>query len=233
MTKLKIVDKVLIVIMIAILLCAVFVPALNHKKPNIFNEYYQHKCDSYAVQNANLSKGQIVFLGDSITDLYPLDDYYTDLTLATYNRGIGGDTTKGVLNRLKVSAYDLVPSKIVLMIGINDVNGGKDNEYILSNYDKILSQIKANLPGTQVYCMSVLSMGHFEDIDISSTITQIKQLNAGIHTLADKYSYNFVDLFSHTVDDMEYLMADFTEDMLHLNKNGFEVWTSILKPLLM
>ena len=65
--------------------------------------YYQKKCDSYAVQNTNLSKGQIIFIGDSITDLYPLDDYYADLNLVTYNRGIGGDTTQGVLERLKVS----------------------------------------------------------------------------------------------------------------------------------
>ena len=52
------------------------------------NDYYNNKVMSFGVQNANLSKGQIVFVGDSITDLYPLDDYYADLDLACYNRGI-------------------------------------------------------------------------------------------------------------------------------------------------
>ena len=71
-------------------------------KSNSFEAYYNRKCLAYSVENANYSKEQIVFIGDSITDLYTLDSYYS-LTLATYNRGIGGDTTEGVLKRLDVS----------------------------------------------------------------------------------------------------------------------------------
>ena len=62
-----------------------------------------------------------MFVGDSITDLYVLDDHYADLPQAVYNRGIGGDTTAGVLARLQVSVLDLQPDVVVLMIGTNDL----------------------------------------------------------------------------------------------------------------
>ena len=40
--------------------------------------YYDKKCEAYFLENQNYAKGQIVFIGDSITDLYVLDDYYLD-----------------------------------------------------------------------------------------------------------------------------------------------------------
>jgi hypothetical protein len=105
------------------------------------SEYYKNKVTSFGIQNTNLSKGQIIFVGDSITDMYPLDDYYADLDLACYNRGIGGDVTQGVINRLQTSVFDLAPSKIVLMIGTNDVDLGRSTEEIFANYRIILEEV--------------------------------------------------------------------------------------------
>lgn len=206
--------------------------------PNVNSDdksYYQIKCDSFAVQNANLSKGQIIFIGDSITDLYPLDSYYADLNLATYNRGISGDVTQGVLDRLKVSIYDLNPIKVVLMIGINDLNGGQNNEYVLSNYNNILSNIKQNLPTTSVYCMSILPLGtkildYGIDVDVRNT--QIIQANTQIQTLCGTLGCNYVNLFDTVCDANNRLQSTLTDDGIHLNANGFAVWTSVLKPML-
>ena len=196
--------------------------------------YYEQKCQSFEVQNFNLSKGQIVFIGDSITDLYPLDSYYSDLPLAVYNRGIAGDRTDGVIDRLKVSLYDISPSKIVLMIGINDINSGRNNDEIISNYTKILAGIKQNLPNTQVFCISVLSVKReFEQyFDLSKIIPQIKDLNSKIENLAQTYSYTFLDLFSLTADQDSYLISTYSDDGIHLNSNGFTVWTNLVKPYL-
>jgi len=227
-------------ILLPILFCcviglAVILPVAIYKKvdakQNPFEEYYNMKCDSYAVQNANLSQGQIVFIGDSITDLYHLDDYYADLPLATYNRGIGGDTTAGVLKRMKVSLYDIAPSKIVLLIGSNDV-GGRSVEYIMSNYQKILEQIKQNLPTTQVFCMSIISQNNMIGLDITSNVEKIKQLNPQIKTLAESMGYSYFDLFSLTIDENEQLKATYTDDGIHLNNAGFAVWTNLIKAYL-
>ena len=213
------------------LFLAIYIPLA---KPGI--TYYGRKCQSFKVQNANLSQGQIVFIGDSITDLYPLDDYYYDLSLATYNRGIGGDVTGGVLNRLQVSLFDLSPSKIVLMIGMNDINGGKTNEQILNNYNQILNQIKTNLPLASVYCMSILPLNEkllqYVSLDLSVINLRAKNLNDQIQAYAQTLGYNYVDLSSHVQKENGCMDDIFTDDGIHLNANGFALWASILKPIL-
>ena len=220
-----------VIIALSIFLSLVVVELKNKDKIS----YYDSKCKSYAVQNTNLSNGQIVFIGDSITDLYPLDSHYSELTIATYNRGIGGDTTVGVLARLDVSLFDLEPSKIVLMIGINDLNAGRSNDDIITNYQQILNKIKERLPETKVYCMSVLPMAeallqYFSDLN--ERIERIIQLNVRISEIAEEKGYKFVDLFSHVEDGSHYLRAELTDDSLHLNANGFAIWASVLKPYL-
>ena len=198
------------------------------------NDYYNNKVMSFGVQNANLSNGQIVFVGDSITDLYPLDDYYADLDLACYNRGIGGDTTSGVINRLQASIFDLAPSKIVLMIGTNDVDGGVAFDKIISNYRIILDEIKKNQPTVELYFVSVIPQNEvFQEssgLDVTKNNETIKNINKEIKNLCDEYGYTYVDIFFNLLDEEGYLHKDMSDDGLHLNSNGFEVWTSLLKP---
>ncbi|MCR5564322.1 MAG: hypothetical protein K6F59_00815 [Gammaproteobacteria bacterium] len=200
------------------------------------SEYYSTKCASFEVQNANLSQGQIIFIGDSITDLFPLDNYFTSLSLATYNRGIGGDVTQGVLDRLKVSLFDLNPSKVVLMIGINDIDSGKTPKQIETNYKKILKKIKDNLPNTEVYCMSIISQHNtietYTNLRLSYTIPTIMQTNTYIQSLAQEFGYTYVDLFHATCDSDNALIKSYSDDGLHLNANGFEVWSNVIKPYL-
>lgn len=197
--------------------------------------YYDKKCASFELQNANLSKGQIVFIGDSITDGYPLDNYFTDLPLATYNRGIGGDVTSGVIRRLKTSLYDLAPTKIALMIGINDINSGRTNDEIIANYTTILDGIKANLPSAAVYCESVLPMHSKVEkwgIDLEARTQQIKDLNARIKALAEEKGYTYIDLYTSFSDGSDRLIDAYTEDGLHPIAAGYQVWSAIIKPYL-
>ena len=198
--------------------------------------YYETKCAAFSVMNANLSKGQIVFVGDSITDLCPLDDYYADLPLASYNRGIGGDTTVGLLARMGVSLYDLAPSKIVLMIGVNDVNCGADNETTLANYAAILRGIKENLPDAEVYCMSVISendvLERMVGLNVESNMLKILSLNPSLKSLAESFGYTYVDLYSAVSDENDRLKYEYSDDGIHLNAAGFAVWASVIKPYL-
>ncbi len=197
--------------------------------------YYDKKCGSFSVQNANLSKGQIIFIGDSITDLYPLDDYYSDLPLAVYNRGIGGDTTGGVLNRLDVSLFDLAPSRIVLMIGTNDINGSNTDGEILARYEDILHQIREKLPSSEIYCMSIIPQNSdrgFSAETVDSFNKQILRLNSKIKSLCESLKLNYVDLFASLSDENDRLIKDYSDDGLHLNSKGFELWTKVLKPML-
>ena len=231
--------SVIAVLVIAVIVVGLVLGIKPHgvEEPNVFKQYYDDKCASYAVQNGNLSKGQIVFVGDSITDLCPLDDYYQELSLATYNRGIGGDTTEGVLNRLKVSIFDIKPSKVVLMIGTNDIDAGKSEDYIMENYTKIVDKIKDELPEVELYCMSIIPQNEvlesYSDLDTEANNLKIQSANAKIKALVETKGETFVDIYTALLGLEGNLNKAYSDDGLHLNAGGFVVWSNILKPYLM
>ena len=197
--------------------------------------YYDQKCAAFALENRNYSKGQIVFIGDSITDGYPLDSFYGDLPLKTYNRGIGGDRTSGVYRRLQVSLFDLAPTKVVMLIGINDINSGLTNDEIMVNYADIVKEIKTNLPAVDLTVISVLPMCQKVEawgIDVAKAAAQIKDLNLRIKALAEEKGVRFVDHYPHYSDGNDRMIEAYSDDGLHPNLTGYAVWTGVLKPIL-
>lgn len=226
-----------LLIAVVVLSCMLIFGNREEEKLSDSTRYYNNKCQSYATQNVNLAKGQIVFIGDSITDLYILDQHYADLPLATYNRGIGGDTTQGVLNRLKVSAFDIVPSVIVLMIGTNDINGNYEKAGIFERYEKIIDEIYKNLPDVTLFCMSVIPQNEvletYSAIKVENTTKIIFEVNAHIKALAREKGATYLDVFSLLADENDRLIKEYSDDGLHLNEKGLAVWTKLLKPYLL
>lgn len=224
--------SVIFFLLASVIVLTVLLTQERNKVPS----YYDQKCDMFALENANFSHGQIVFIGDSLTDGCALDNYYYDLPLAVYNRGIGGDSTVGVLERLDVSLFDIKPSKIVLLIGANDVNGRRENADILQNYNDILQQISLKLPNAQVICVSILPMNKtlqtYTPIDVDHSMTVVHELNPEIEKLAIKYGYRFVDLFSDFADEDGYLKKELSPDGIHLNGKGYLKYSSHILPLL-
>ena len=225
-----------LLIAVVVLSCMLIFGNREEEKLSDSTRYYNNKCQSYATQNVNLAKGQIVFIGDSITDLYILDQHYADLPLATYNRGIGGDTTQGVLNRLQVSAFDIVPSVIVLMIGTNDINGNYEKAGIFERYEKIIDEIYKNLPDVTLFCMSVIPQNEvletYSAIKVENTTKIIFEINAYIKALAREKGATYLDVFSLLADKNDRLIKEYSDDGLHLNEKGLTVWTNLLKPYL-
>lgn len=243
MKKLALKDILYLVAIIILLIALITVSVLyglECTKKNTDNEsevqsYYDMKCSAFELENYNFSKGQIVFIGDSITDGYPLDSFYGDLALRTYNRGISGDVTSGVYRRLKLSLFDLAPTKIVLMIGINDINMGQTNDEIMINYTSIIEDIKTNLPSADVTCLSVLPMNSIVEqygVDLAKATAQIKDLNGRIKTFVEGKGYRYIDLFTHFADENDHLITTYSNDGLHPNNAGYVVWTNVLKPIL-
>lgn len=233
-------DVVYLIVIVLLLASTVTMSVLYaklkaNKKEESAPSYYDQKCAAFALENANLSEGQIVFIGDSITDGYHLNNHYNDLPLATYNRGIGGDVTSGVIARLKTSVIDLKPSKVIMMIGINDINSGRTNDEIMANYKTIIEGIQTKLPATEIICESVLPMDSRVTawgIDLPNAIQKIKDLNARIKTYVESKGILFVDLFTHFKDENDQLIPSYSYDGVHPNAAGYDVWTSVLKPLL-
>lgn len=190
---------------------------------------YDEKVAGFASENSKLEKGQIVFIGDSITAGYKLNLHYFDSTLKTYNRGISGDTTDWMLSRIQVSLLDLEPSKIVLMIGTNDINANKSAEEIALNYDAILALISSKLPDAEVICISIIPQNTTYSDDAEENNLRIRQTNEKIEALSSSYGYEYINLYDNLTDDAGLLKQGYSRDGLHLNFRGYIAWTKALK----
>lgn len=173
------------------------------------------------------ARSPIVFLGDSMTDEGDWSKLFPDENVV--NRGIGGDTTLGVLQRLD-QVIDLNPPKIFLMIGTNDLCYNRSIADTLKNYDRILFLLRKNLPHTQVYVESVLPFNDtiFPSVYLRSN-KNIKLLNTGIKKLAAKYDYPYLDITGLFTGADGRLPASETVDGLHLNDKGYDIWRRALK----
>ena len=195
----------------------------DKKQQQLVKEYYDNKLNLYQQENDKYSDYEVdvVFLGDSLTDGYNLKLYYPDYVVS--NRGIGGETTHGLEERLKVSAYDLKPKVVVMLIGGNNLNT------MIENYEDILIGLKDNLPNTKVILLSLTAMG--KDWGHKNEIACLN--NVKIKLLAEKYDYTFVDLFTPLFDiNIGEVYSDYTTDGAHFTSKGYEVVTSVVKPVI-
>ena len=195
----------------------------DKKQQQLVKEYYDNKLNLYKQENDKYGDYEVdvVFLGDSLTDGYNLKLYYPDYVVS--NRGIGGETTHGLEERLKVSAYDLKPKVVVMLIGGNNLNT------MFENYEDILIGLKDNLPNTKVILLSLTAMG--KDWGHKNEIACLN--NVKIKLLAEKYDYTFVDLFTPLFDiNIGEVYSDYTTDGAHFTSKGYEVVTSIVKPVI-
>ncbi|MBP5193654.1 MAG: hypothetical protein J6126_02880 [Clostridia bacterium] len=192
-----------------------------------FGEYYDVKVAAFAEENEGDPDADVVFLGDSLTDMCELGKFYPEYSCL--NRGISGDTTSGLKERLKVSAYDVNPEVIVLLIGVNDINGGKSLESIYANYEEIISGIKKNLPETKIVWCSLTPMGGFCAAQNDAAI----ECNGKIERMAKKYGCTFVDLYTPLFDaETEEIAEEYTVDGLHFSDEGYCVISAAVKEAL-
>ncbi|HWR38908.1 MAG TPA: GDSL-type esterase/lipase family protein [Patescibacteria group bacterium] len=171
----------------------------------------------------------VVFLGDSITYGANWNRLFPDLDVE--NRGIGGDSSLGVLNRLD-QVITLHPTQIFLMIGTNDLCYGRSIPEIAANYRMILERLKVGLPECQIYVESVLP---FNDEIFPSrrlrTNENIRRLNDEVRQVASDYKCPYVDLATAFTDIGGRLPARYTDDGLHLNETAYLVWRDQIRNL--
>ena len=199
----------------------------DQKIKKLTEEYYNTKVDSFEKENLTLNDVDIVFLGDSLTDGCDVKKYYPLYTAV--NRGISGDTADGLLNRLKVSAYDVEPTGVVLLIGVNDISRGVKPSELYDNYEKIITRLKENLPDTIIIWCSMTALGG-KSAKYNDTVIICNQK---IKLLAEKYDCVFVDLFTPLCDaDTREIREEYTVDGTHLTDAGYQVITQEINNVL-
>lgn len=221
------IKKILIaslVLNLALVLAGAFFLYKGHHRKVLrpyLRDYYQYKVGHYATLGHDGAR--IFFVGDSLTDRCEWAELFGRCDIAS--RGIDGDTTDGVLNRIgEVTARK--PSKIFIMIGGNDFVIGRSVETVADNYRKILARIRSESPGTIIYIQSNLPT-LYRLFPLPRTL--IRELNARTRSMADNRNIFFLDIYSRMADANGDLVEAFTIDGAHLNGRGYQVWRDAIR----
>jgi lysophospholipase L1-like esterase len=187
---------------------------------------YQLKVEQF--ESFPNSSKDIIFLGNSITAGVDWMDLLerTDVR----NRGISGDITFGVLERLS-EVTEGRPAKVFILIGINDISRNIPDSFIINNYQKIIQRIKKEAPSTKIYFQTLLP--------VNNEFTQFKNhynkdehilhVNEELKKMAVKEKITVIDLYPHFMNAEKKLDKKYTIDGLHLNASGYKVWADYLK----
>lgn len=174
------------------------------------------------------SAKDIVFLGNSITagvewkELLGMDN--------ARNRGISGDITFGVLERLD-EVTEGKPAKLFILIGINDISRNIPDSIILNNYRRIISYIKINSPATKIYFHTLLPVnnGFTQFRNHYNKDEHILFVNDELKKITVQTGVTLIDLYPHFLDGSKKLDKQYTIDGLHLNAAGYKLWASVLQ----
>lgn len=172
-----------------------------------------------------LGDSETAFLGEHLAAQYaagmvtPWTPLLADHCLL--NRGIQGDTTLGVLDRLP-GIVALHPRKLFLMVGINDLTADSSIRALAGRYQLIVSELRRDLPTTTLYLESLLPTGH------AISPARIREVNADIRRIAATSHATYIDVYTPLADAHGYLPARDTYDGIHLLPPGEAVWSKLL-----
>lgn len=188
---------------------------------------------SYALRLAQFrmfpnSDKDIIFLGNSIT----AGVEWAELTgnVNARNRGISGDITFGVLERLDEVAEGQ-PAKVFILIGINDVARGIPDSVTSANHRRMVQYIKAKSPRTKIYLQTLLPVNrdfgkhaaHYNHDEM------ILRINDNLRKLAKAEQVELIDLYPAFLNTNGKLVDKYTYDGLHLTAEGYKRWLEVLK----
>ncbi len=173
---------------------------------------------------------RVVFLGDSITDGWRLNEYFPDRDFV--NRGISGQITGQMLGRMKADVIDLRPAAMLVLAGTNDIARGVPLAGIENNLTMIADLAQA--AGIRPLFASVLPIHDYNkdknpafEMSRRRPPAAIRALNDWIQNFCRTRGYTYVDYFSALVDKAGYLKAELADDGLHPNAAGYRIMAPI------
>ena len=192
---------------------------------------YQKDITNYQKENKRLKdlSCDVLFLGSSSINLW--DTIYEDFApLKLIRRSYGGATLRDMIYNYNTIAKGYTPKSIVLYVE-NDLGNHKEGVNAVKCFDLFrifIDKLKKDYPNTPLIVVSLKPSQHKVD--------QLKDqllVNALLEENATAQGYTYVDITKVMYDEAGNLRTDiFKEDNLHMNAEGYKLWTAILKPLL-
>ena len=193
-----------------------------------FKNLWKRRRSGWAKQ-VKQDQGALVFLGDSITQGWGNDMGGAFGGVQVANRGISGDTTRGLLIRLEEDVLSLNPSGVILLIGTNDLEEGAKPEVIAGNLKLLVAALKKHNARMPIILCEVMPSSATKKRP-AALIKEINQLyKAAVKgdpqiTVLDTWT-----LFADVKGDAK--KPEFP-DLLHPNKLGYAKWAAALRPIL-
>ena len=193
-----------------------------------FTKLWTQKRTGWATR-VQQDQGALVFLGDSITQNWGNGIGIAFAGVKVANRGISGDTTRGVLIRLKEDVTDLNPAGVVLLIGTNDLEEKAEPEVVAGNLKLIIAELKKHNAKMPIVLCQVFPSSASK----SRPADQIKKVNqlyaAAVKGDAQVTFLETYPLFANAQGDAK--VEEFP-DLLHPNTKGYGKWFAALWPVM-
>lgn len=212
-----------------ITLLAILFAQLSEAQTQKYSTFYMQRASLFS--KLTITPKDIVFIGNSITNGAEWNELFPRKRVK--NRGISGDTSEGMYDRLDALVKGR-PAKIFILVGINDISRGIEVETIVQNMKRIVEKIQNESPKTKIYIQSILPVnpdfgmfkGHMKP-------ELIKEINQSYQNIAQEYKVNYIDLYSHFLEEeTDKMDKKYTNDGLHLLGEGYLLWREIVKPYL-
>lgn len=199
-------------------------------------------CDSYQEMKSKfdseppIKPTDTVMLGDSLTQF---GGNWNRRLLSRdkgpyINRGIAGDDTDGIYDRL-YQVLPFHPTAIIFLAGINDISHDDRPQKVANGVFRIYTEIRRQSPGTKVLLQSLLPINvSFHQWKLLERKTDtVVEVNTLLHQKAKEKGIPFLNLFPlFTLPDSNVMRPELTVDGLHLTEKGYAIWVTALKKIL-
>ncbi len=185
----------------------------------------------FHIWNKDAVKGQIVFTGSSLMEMFPVEEWVRELgpdAPIVYNRGVGGYKTSDLLPILDACVFELEPRKVFINIGTNDLSDDSiPLEKVMSNYDRIITQIEKRLPGVIIYMMAYYPVNYDAAAEemkpclLIRTNEKINRANELVEQLATRHGQRFINVNTPLMDEQGRLKAEYTIEGMHIKPEGY------------
>ena len=203
---------------------------------------WEMKVHNFMCLNKFVKKGEIVFTGSSLCELFPINEMLQNVEprIRVYNRGIGGFVTDELLTNLAVCVLDLAPRMLFLNIGTNDLSdASRPMAQIIGTYRAILEKVLQALPDVQIYLMAYYPINEeaatpeMKPCLRVRTNEKIAQANAEVQKLAKTLHLHYIDVNAPLKDEHGRLRAEFTYEGMHIRPEGYRTIYPAIKEILM
>lgn len=169
----------------------------------------------------------VLFVGSSSIRLWKLEESFPDLKVI--NRGFGGSQLADAVHFAERIVIPYRPRLVVLYAGDNDLADGKKPEQVLADFKQFAAKVNTALPETRIAYLAIKP-----SVQRRALIDRVRETNAAIEQfITGDERVTYVDVFQPMLTaDGQPRPELFRADGLHLNKEGYKLWASVLQPSL-